>query len=159
MGDGTWHDVTVGNVKQALIDTREYLGEHPDTFFVLVTAPPLDLAHVSHGENARAISNWMIHEWLADYDVGNVMVFDLFNVLTSNAEGEGDDCQEDGSDFGLETGNHHRLWNGQIQHQVQYDQNYSAYCEAHPNRAGLPKATYELVPLLNVYYNAWRSGG
>jgi uncharacterized repeat protein (TIGR01451 family) len=110
----------------------------------------------------------MMNEWLVGYDTGNVMVFDLFNVLTSNAEGEGDPCQEwetypenpeTASDIWLQTGNHHRVWNGEVQHQQQYDQNYSAYCWSHPGKHATYKMTHEFIPLLNAYYNAWVTGG
>jgi hypothetical protein len=162
-----WKRVTVGNVKQALLDTLEATRQHPDKFFVLVTAPPQKIQDMSRGENARAIANWMVHDMLDGYDVGNVMVFDLFNVLTSNAEGEGDACQEwpsypvnpeSGSDVGLGTGNHHRIWGGGVQHQVGYDQIYMAYCWGHPAAQGSYKMTVEFVPLLNAYYNAWVRG-
>jgi hypothetical protein len=158
---------TVGDNKQALIDTLAILRQHPDKFFVLVTAPPKKEDGMTYGENARAVANWMVHELLDGYDVGNVFVYDLFNVLTSNAEGEGDACQEwasypenpaSGSDVGQETGNHHRIWNGEVQHQVQYDQTYSADCHSHPPKHATYKMTQEFVPLLNAYYNAWVSG-
>ena len=161
---------TVAQVKQAMLDTLESLRDYPDTFFVLVTAPPKCYPGVNgcvgsydpayDGTNARAVANWMVNDLLHDYDVGNVFVFDLYNALTSNHEGEGDTCPEDdtASDVGLDTGNHHRMWNTQVQHQVQYDQNYSAYCVGHPKPGGLRKATREFVPLLNSAYNAWASG-
>lgn len=159
---------TVAAVKRALIDLLDILAQHPDKFFVLVTAPPVKQEAVTYGENARAIADWMMNEWLVGYETGNVMVFDLFNVLTSNAEGEGDPCQEwdtypvdpeSASDVWLETGNHHRVWNGEVQHQQEYDQNYSAYCWNHPGKHATFKMTHEFVPLLNAYYNAWISGG
>jgi hypothetical protein len=152
---------TVGDIKRAMLDLLEDLGQRSDKFFVLVTAPPKPEDKMTYGENARAISNWMVHEWLDGYDVGNVMVFDLFNVLTSNHQGAGDPCQldeDEQSDVGLGTGNHHRIWNGEIQHQVAYDQEYSAYCDGHQKKGGLRKATSEFVPLLNTYYNAWVNG-
>lgn len=161
---------TVSQVKQAMLDTLSYLEQYPNTFFVLVTAPPRchpssDQCGGSYdptydGENARAVANWMVNELLDDYDAGNVMVFDLYSALTSSPEGEGDVCVEDRwtSDLDEDDGNHHRIWNAQIQHQVGYDQNYSAYCKGHPLPGGLIKATQEFVPLLNTYYNAWTNG-
>jgi len=148
---------TVGDIKQVMLDILEVFRQNPDTFYVLVIAPPQTQEWMTYGENARAVSNWMVHDWLDGYDVGNVFVFDLYDVLTSNAEGDGDPCPEDQStsDLGLETGNHHRLWGGQIQHQIQYAQDYSAYCWNHPVKGGNLKATGEFTPLLNVYYNAW----
>lgn len=162
-----WQKVTVGNVKQVMLDILEVFREHPDKFFVLVTAPPKSEDVMTYGENARAIADWMVNEWLDGYEVGNVLVFDLFNLLTSNSEGEGDPCQEwtsypenpeSASDVGLESGNHHRIWEGQVQHQVQYNQNYSAYCWGHPGKGATFKMTKEFVPLLNAYYNAWVAG-
>ena len=159
---------TVAAIKRALIDLLDILAQYPDTFFVLVTAPPKKMDGMEYGENARAIANWMVNEWLVGYETGNVMVFDLFNVLTSNAEGEGDPCQEwetypnnpeTASDVWLETGNHHRVWNDEVQHQQEYDQNYSAYCWSHPGKGATYKMTHEFVPLLNAYYNAWVAGG
>jgi PKD repeat protein len=161
---------TVGEVKQAMLDTLDYLSQYPDTFFVLVTAPPLcnpdvygcdgSYDPIYSGANPRAVADWMVNDLLDEYHVGNVMVFDLYNALTSNHEGEGDACPEDviESDAGMEAGNHHRVWGDQVEHQVGYDQNYSAYCTGHPKEGGLYKATQEFVPLLNAYYNAWVAG-
>jgi hypothetical protein len=159
---------TVAAIKRSLIDLREVLAQHPNRFFVLMTAPPKKQEGMAQGENARALADWMVNEWLAGYEVGNVMVFDLFNVLTSNAEGEGDPCQEwttypenpeTASDVGLATGNHHRVWNGEVQHQQEIDQSYSAYCHSHPGKGATFKMTQEFVPLLNAHYNAWVAGG
>ena len=159
---------TVAAIKRALIDLRAVLAQHPDRFFVLVTAPPKKQEGMTYGETARALADWMVNEWLDGYEVGNVMVFDLFNVLTSNAEGEGDPCQqwitypenpETASDVESATGNHHRVWNGEVQHQREFDQTYSAYCHSHPGKGATYKMTYEFVPLLNAYYNAWVAGG
>jgi hypothetical protein len=36
------------------------------------------------GSNARAFNQWLAHDWLANYPLKNVAVFDLYNVLTSN---------------------------------------------------------------------------
>ncbi len=158
--DDWWSGNTVGNIKQAMLDVLDYTALHPDKFFVFVTAPPNTQDYMTHAENARAVANWMMHDLLDDYDVGNVMVFDLYNVLTSNAEGDGDPCPANpsDSDVGLESGNHHRIWNSQVQHQIAYSQNYSAYCDNHPYKGGMLKATAELIPLLNAYYNAFLNG-
>ncbi|OGM12065.1 hypothetical protein A2Z22_03145 [Candidatus Woesebacteria bacterium RBG_16_34_12] len=176
---GNWQNKTVGNVKQVLIDIVDVFRQHPDKFFVIVTAPPLrisDPATINYGQNARAMADWMMNEWLQTYypEGNNVMVYDLFNVLTSNANGEGSDCQiridynhpELDSDVLLDIGNHHRIWNSQIQHQQQYDQNYTAYCclnaqgwcDTHPPRYANYKMTKEFVPILNTYVNAWLAG-
>lgn len=166
--------MTVGNVKQVMIDILEVFRSRPDKFFVLMTAPPAsrspenDQDVILYGPNARAVANWMVNDWLAGYDVGNVMVFDLYNVLTSNAEGPSDTCQrttypipDNDSDWDLATGNHHRVWNGQIQHQQEYDTERSAYMcydDNHPPSNARYKLTMEFVPLLNARVNAWLAG-
>jgi hypothetical protein len=123
--------------------------QHPEKTFLLVTAPPCQPDTPCSIELGRAIANWMVHDMLDGYDLGNVTVFDLFNVMTSKAEGEGDSCGR--HDVGLATGNHHRLWNDHIQHQVQYNQLYTAYCWDHPTSDAYFKATVELVSLLNHF--------
>jgi hypothetical protein len=185
-----WQYDTVGNVKQVLVDLLGVFEQHPDKFFVLVTAPPVKHDRwlndtVTNGDNARAMANWMVNDWLDNYEVGNVFVFDLFNVLTSNAIHSGvapetvgctqedwpadhtTECQdwsrypeypECGSDVLLNAGNHHRIWNGQVQHQIQFNQDYSGYCNNHPGKQATYMMTSEFVPLLNVYYNAWVGG-
>lgn len=152
---------TVGGIKRAMLDLLDILAQYPDKFFVLVTAPPKPLGRMAQGENARAVASWMATELLVDYEVGNVMIFDLYNVLTSNQQGPGDPCQQDEdeqSDVGMMTGNHHRIWEGAVQHQVGYDQTYSAYCDGHQKKGGLRKATIEFIPLLNAHYEAWQRG-
>ena len=87
-----------------------------------------------------------------------MLVFDFYNVLSSKT-GSG------ASDVGLATGNHHRVWNGAVQHKTDDGADRLAYPSAggdsHPNAAGDQKATAEFVPLLNAAYNAWagNSGG
>jgi len=64
---------------------------------------------------------------------------------------------------GLTTGNHHRVWNGAVQHKTDDGTNRLAYPSAggdsHPNAAGDQKATAEFMPLLNAAYNAWVGNG
>ena len=81
----------------------------------------------------------------------NVAVFDFYNVLTSNG---GD---PNTNDLGWASGNHHRWWNGAVQHQQTVASDTFAYPSGddHPNRAGNEKATAEFVQLLNVFYNRW----
>ena len=87
-----------------------------------------------------------------------MFVFDFYNVLSSKTGGGA-------SDLGLATGNHHRVWNGAVQHKTDDGADRLAYPSAggdsHPNAAGDQKATAEFVPLLNAAYNAWagHSGG
>ena len=107
----------------------------------------------AHAANARAFNNWLVNDWLAAYPYSNVAVFDFYNVLTSNG---GDFFTHDA---GQETGNHHRIWNGTVQHIRTVDSDMSAYPDgdSHPTPAGNQKATAEFVPLLNYYYNRWKS--
>ena len=108
----------------------------------------------------RALADWLVDHWLQDagYTAGNVLVFDFYNVLSSRTGGGA-------SDLGLESGNHHRIWNGAVQHKTDDGADRLAYPSAggdsHPNAAGDRKATAEFVPLLNAAYNAWagNSGG
>jgi hypothetical protein len=93
-----------------------------------------------------------VDEWLADYNVGNVFVFDFYNVLTTN----GGDANT--SDAGLASGNHHRWWNGGVQHKTDGDEDANSNVleyptgDNHPSRAGNQKATTEFAPLLNNVY-------
>jgi hypothetical protein len=74
---------------------------------VVVTAPPL--INSSHAKNARAFNLWLVNDWLEenDYTLGNVAVFDFYNVLS-------------GPD------NHHRASNGQVEHTYKDGQNLSS---------------------------------
>jgi hypothetical protein len=105
-----------------------------------------------HAANARAFNNWLINEWLTGYPYKNVAVFDFYNVLTSNGG------NADTNDIGLATGNHHRWWNGTVQHIQTSNSNTAAYPtgDSHPGQAGNLKATAEYVKLLNVFYHRWK---
>jgi len=156
-GQESWSDVhTVANAKGIYNDLLEYFATRPDKLFIAVTAPPLmdGETDAAHAANARAFNNWLVNDWLADYPHNNVAVFDFYNVLTSN----GGDIYA--NDTGAESGNHHRIWNGAVQHIQTLDNNMSAYPDgdSHPTPAGNQKATAEFVPLLNVYYNRWNPG-
>ena len=144
---------TVANAKRIFNDLLIYFGNHPDKFFVIVTPPPR-LQLPENGKIARGFCNWLVSDWLKEnnYKTRNVMVFDLFNVLTSGVNTTKNDAGE-------EQGNHHRLWKGKVQHVVQSDNNLLVYPRAaddnHPAPAGLRKASEEFVPLLNHYYSLW----
>jgi hypothetical protein len=142
---------TVANAKGIYLDLLKYFQTRPDKLFVVITAPPLSDSTMA--ANARAFDQWLVDNWLQGYPLHNVFVFDFYNVLTSN----GGDPQT--SDLDRAEGNHHRLWNGQIQHQVE-NGNILAYPseDDHPNPAGSRKATTEFLPLLNAAYHAWQSG-
>ncbi len=143
--------MTAANARGIYIDLLNCFKNHPDVMFVAITAPPL--IDSSYAANARAFNQWLVNDWLDGYSTGNVFVYDFYNVLTSN----GGSPEE--NDYGQENGNHHRVWNGVIQHQVGVSSNTSAYPteDDHPSWAGNQKATGEFVPWLNCMYNAWRA--
>ena len=97
-------------------------------------------------------TGWSTTGWPA-IPYANVAVFDYYNVLTSNAG------NPDANDLDQEGGNHHRWRDGQVEHVQTVDNNFAAYPsgDSHPSSAGHRKATAEFVPLLNVYYNRWKS--
>jgi hypothetical protein len=145
---------TVANAKGIYIDLLEYFKTRSDKQFIVVTAPPLTDA--TYADNARAFNNWLVEEWLIDYTVGNVFVFDFYNVLTTN----GGDSNT--NDAGLEAGNHHRWWNEAIQHKIDGDNDANSNVleyptgDNHPSKAGNEKATTEFVPLLNNFYSGFQ---
>lgn len=165
-GVGAWSDHhTVANAKGIYNDILAYFQTRQDKLFVVITAPPLLPGSTSEtaAANARALNNWLVHEWLADYPYHNVAVFDFYNVLTTN----GGDA--DTNDYGWVTGNHHRVITStmpiQVQHKTDGDDdaapNYLEYptgagTNDHPSVAGNQKATGEFVPLLNAYYSCWK---
>jgi hypothetical protein len=135
---------TVANAKGIYMDLLEYFGTRQDKLFVVITAPPLhDGAWAS---NACAFNDWLVNDWLSGYPYENVAVFDFYNVLTSNG---GD---PDTNDLGWHSGNHHRWWNGAVQHQQTVASDTAAYPSGddHPNRAGNTKAKGEFVQLFNA---------
>ena len=84
-------------------------------------------------------------------------MFDFYNVLTTN----GGDA--DTNDLGLGSSNHHRWWNGDVQHKTDGDDDanpnvleYPTGGDNHPSRAGNEKATAEFVPLLNNSYSSFQ---
>lgn len=158
-GQDAWSEHhTVANAKGIYNDILAYFATRQDKLFVVITAPPLveGDSDAEHAANARAFNNWLVSDWLDGYPYNNVAVFDFYNVLTSN----GGDVHT--NDLGWETGNHHRWWNGAVQHIQTVSNNFAAYGSAprdsHPTAAGGQKASGEFVPLLNVFYNRWKSG-
>ncbi|MBM3189999.1 MAG: hypothetical protein FJZ90_14910, partial [Chloroflexi bacterium] len=148
---------TVGNAKGIYNDLLAYFSTRQDKLFVLITTPPRtsNETDASHAANARALSDWLVNDWLDGYPYSNVAVFDLYNVLTSNG---GSPAQ---NDLGAESGNHHRWRQGAVQHTHPVENNYAAYGsngDSHPTPAGNQKATGEFVQLLNVFYHRWQSG-
>jgi len=143
---------TVANAKGIYIDLLPYFRQHLDTLFVVITAPPVSDA--TYSANARAFNEWMVNDWLKDYPNKNVVVFDFYNVLTTNGG------STKSNDLYLETGNHHRWWKEGVQHTVDMANNTTAYALArgddHPSKAGNQKATEEFVSLLNFAYKRWQ---
>ena len=133
--------LTVGHAKWVYNQILQYFALHPEKLFVVITAPPVQDG--TYAANARAFNQWLMNNWLTDngYTLGNVAVFDFYNVLT-------------GPD------NHHRYINGAIEHVFTAGMNTSYYPSSsgddHPSVAGSQKATTEFVPLLNIFYNRWR---
>jgi hypothetical protein len=148
--------MTVANAKGIYQDILNYFKTRPDKLFIVITAPPLARGDTAPGftANARAFNNWLVKSWLKGYPLKNVAVFDFYNVLTSNGG------NADTNDFRKRLGNHHRWWNGAVQHQRTVKNNVSAYpssgVDSHPSAAGNLKATGEFVRLLNVYYHRWQ---
>ncbi|MGA2297347.1 MAG: hypothetical protein ABSG15_07365 [FCB group bacterium] len=142
---------TVANAKGIYIDLLEYFKTKLDKLFIVITAPPL--IDPTYGNNARALNNWLVNNWLKNYPHNNVFVFDFFNCLTSNGG------SADVNDLNQESGNHHRWWKAAIQHIVSTNNNFEAYPSGddHPNATGNAKTTGEYLPLLNVAYNRWLS--
>ncbi len=153
---------TVSNIKGLYRDLLDYFATRQDKMFVLITTPPSHDQAVDPEMAAklRAINIWLVYHWLDDYPYNNVFVFDYYNVLTSNG---GD---PNTNDLGAESGNHHRYWNGQVQHVIGYPNDFLAYPtfwdgqpDNHPSAAGHCKATGEFVKLLNIAYHCWRGDG
>ena len=144
--------LTVGRAKAIYLELLEAFATRLDKLFVAITAPPVTAGDSwQDPANARAFNDWLVHEWLTDYAHANVAVFDFYTVLTSN----GGDPHT--NDAGSETGNHHRWWNGAVQHVRTVDNDLAAYGDgdSHPTFAGNRKATAEFVPLLNVFVHRW----
>lgn len=130
--------LTVANAKAVYLELLRYFATRPDKLFIAVTAPPVQ--DRTHGANARAFNNWLVHDWLAGYKGSNAAVFDFYNVLTGS-------------------GHHHRLRNGRVEHVYAGGRNHLYYPsngDDHPSSQGNRKATQEFVPLLNAYYNNWK---
>ncbi|MFH0996651.1 MAG: hypothetical protein V1844_14315 [Pseudomonadota bacterium] len=155
-------EYSVANAKAVYNRLLTYFAGRRDKLFIVVTAPPLsisdypddpDLSAAARAANARAFNNWLVRDWLSGYAHKNVAVFDYYNVLTSN----GGDVNT--NDAGQSSGNHHRWWNGAIQHVQGLSSNFAAYPsgDSHPSAAGHQKATSEFISLLNIYYHRWKS--
>ncbi len=138
---------TLSNCKAVYRELLKYMKTRTDKMFVVVTAPPLvsGSTDATRAANARALNDWLVHDWLSpaegDWENRNVYVFDFFNVLTDE-------------------NNHHRVYDGAIQHDTSHGNDYAAYGQggdSHPNSTGNRKSTAEFVPLLNVWYHRWQA--
>ncbi len=132
--------LTVGHAKYVYNQLLLYFKDHPNKLFVVITAPPL--SDPTYAANARAFNQWLMNDWLVEnnYTLKNVAVFDFYNVLT-------------GPD------NHHRYYNGQVQHVFTEGVNtlYYPSGDDHPSQVGNIKSTNEFVSLLNIFYHRWKS--
>ena len=77
---------TIANAKGIYVDLLNYFETEPDKLFVVVTAPPLGRNNTTstNAANARALNNWIKSDWLDNYPYENVVVFDLYDILTNN---------------------------------------------------------------------------
>ncbi len=147
---GDSHPLTIGNCKGIYLDLLNYFKTKPDKLFVVITAPPM--SSLQEPSTNRAFNNWLVNDWLKDYPLKNVYIFDFYNVLTTNGG------SPDVNDLGRDAGNHHRWWKGKVQHKTDGGSDLLAYPSAddHPNPAGNKKATAEFLPLLNYAYNRFK---
>ncbi|HPE70262.1 MAG TPA: hypothetical protein P5560_13240 [Thermotogota bacterium] len=153
-GQDCWSEAhTVANAKGIYLDLLNFFSQHTDKLFVAITAPPLQYSEFS--ANARAFNNWLVNDWLDGYPHDNVAVFDFYNVLTTNGG------SANVNDLDRETGNHHRVWQGVVQHKTDGDNDANPNVleyptgDDHPSRAGNLKATGEFVELLNLAVQVW----
>jgi hypothetical protein len=73
---------TIANAKGIYIDLLNYFKTQPGHLFVVVTAPPL--SDPTYASNVKAFNEWLLNDWLKDYDASNVVVFDFFSILANN---------------------------------------------------------------------------
>jgi hypothetical protein len=155
--DSSSPDHTVANAKGIYISLLDYFQTRQDTLFVVLTAPPL--SDPAYAANARVFNQWLTTEWLKNYPYRNVVVFDFYNTLTTNGG------SPDINDLNRPTGNHHRLYEGIVQHKTDGDNDADPDTleypsgDDHPSQAGNLKAVAEFVPLLNVFYHCWQGTG
>lgn len=141
---------TTANYQAAYNALLQYFYKQPNTLFVAVTAPPLvepvlykrdrlfdsfkDLLGRPDtvgkvGRRVRAFNNWLKDSengWLKEYDLNNVVVFDLYDVLTGYGK-------SDWSMYGSDNGR-----------------------DSHPNSEGNSLVAREFVDFLNKSVNRFR---
>jgi len=153
----------IANAKSLYLDLLNYFKDRQDKLFVIITNPPINAnatvtsrtsdALRNHRElvlkNNRDFNSWLVNDWLDNYPYNNVVVFDIFNILTH-------------------IDNHHRInsQTGQVEYiTANTSWNYLAPeyttgptdTDSHPATAGYLKATAEFVPYLNEMYRRWKT--
>lgn len=71
-----------GGAKYVYNQLLTYFRTRPDKLFVVITPPPV--LDPTYAQNARAFSEWLVRDWLAEngYSLNNVAVWDFHHVLT-----------------------------------------------------------------------------
>lgn len=112
-GDPTGPQLTIANAKSTLGALLPVFAKHPDVLFVYVTAPPLAPGLAAEpawkwllktalgkppaaerlryqGEAARRFNDWVVSKdgWLAGSAGKNVVVFDLYDILTGRGRSD-----------------------------------------------------------------------
>jgi len=154
---------TIANAKGIYTSLLSYFATRTDKLFVAVTAPPRGSAETDPDTAAvvRAFNQWLVGEWLRGYPHRNVVVYDFYNVLTSNG-GSTRTNDPETNDLGRADGNHHRIRNGALEHLRTVAHDMSAYAvggDSHPTRAGGLKASGEFPAFLNTAYHCWQGDG
>jgi hypothetical protein len=112
--DGPGHTYTYnGHIYHPLEDI---FAAHPTTLFIPVTAPPrhyapTDATTDNEAHRARLFNNWLKYDWLTNYTLnnpglGNVAVFDWFDVL-SYPDDHPNHPNRLRAEYGGESGNSH----------------------------------------------------
>jgi len=109
-GDPDACEKTLANAQAAYREILPYFKQHPDTLFVVMTAPPLArpvqykrdkilelLKSITArpdtlkkiGNRARTFNTWLVdveNGWLKEYKLKNVVVFDYYDALTNHGQ-------------------------------------------------------------------------
>jgi hypothetical protein len=86
-GDPNSPEKTITNYKAVFEQLKADMRKYPNKLFIYLTAPPLtpDLSPPDNAARARAFNNWLINEYLPQYQsetgLENFVIFDLFNCL------------------------------------------------------------------------------
>jgi len=137
-GDPDSCEKITANYEAAYRALLGYFEKHPETLFVVLTAPPLVMPKNTIadkikvllkredtvekiGKRARRFNNWLKDVdkgWLHDYTLNNVVVFDYYDVLTDNG-------------------------------QSNWSRYPSGEKDSHPNNEGNMKAAQAFIPFIN----------